>query len=537
MSSYMQIERVVPRLGMVYGVLMQGRNKELSLVQRMMSLLLFDNICDQKVFDRLQPVGVCIGYERSLKVIQNFGGKYKEQLIEEIQNNKTIRIVGDNINWTVGVHDQRQDNRGHMQHAFGSAAIVQNISFDHLSNIYPQRDFCSTPVQAFLPSPEDNEVLTRDYTIISARVMLKHLPYFRQFRDIVPTYISQPTYPELQQKSKVIPLPVLYKNEQSYKDVVDILEFYEDLVLDVCRKCNKDENDFFIHVGGDQLTRERFSGAKAMRAHEDERKDRFENISPITFELFHMQMNFLKMAFKILYKENSVGDRGTLSHLKNIISRTNVNENINTHYDADKDFFVSVVDMYIVECVLEYFGKPDVNSAPSKHILPEFADDEIKRCWFFNEVGTMLKNEIKTMNMGEQEVEGQVNGHIPADRRMEYLVKQIKEHIKHMFSNKTERNVRNRSSAISSIREIAEHYDEISGVVERSKRHSDKSAVGDELSILNELREVRPFSFEEGRQHEQFSDIQASSSTNINVTNYHRWIENKKLQFSVEYGN
>lgn len=54
------------------------------------------------------------------------------------------------------------------------------------------------------------------------------------------------------------------------------------------------------------------------------------------------------MAFKILYKENSVGDRGTLSHLKNIISRTNVNENINTHYDADKDFFVSVVDMYIV---------------------------------------------------------------------------------------------------------------------------------------------------------------------------------------------
>lgn len=55
------------------------------------------------------------------------------------------------------------------------------------------------------------------------------------------------------------------------------------------------------------------------------------------------------------------------------------------------------------------------------------------------------------------------NGHIPAERRMEYLVKEVKEHSKHMFSNKTERNVRNRSSAMSSIREIAEHYEEMSG--------------------------------------------------------------------------
>lgn len=158
---------------------------------------------------------------------------------------------------------------------------------------------------------------------------------------------------------------MLYKNEQSYKDVADILNFMMNLFLTFVMKSDKNETNFFIHVGGDQLTRERFSGAKAMRAHKDDRKDRFVNLSPITFELFHMQMNFLKMAFTILYKENSVGDRGTLSHLKNIISRTNVNENINTHYDADNDYFVSVVVMYIVECVLAYFGMPNINSAPT----------------------------------------------------------------------------------------------------------------------------------------------------------------------------
>lgn len=62
---------------------------------------------------------------------------------------------------------------------------------------------------------------------------------------------------------------------------------------------------------------------------------------------------------------------------------------------------------------------------------------------------------------------GRLSEQIPADRSVEYLVKQVKEHIKHMCSNKTEINVRNRSSVISNMREIADHYDEMSGIVKR----------------------------------------------------------------------
>ena len=39
----------VPRLGMAYAILAQGRNALLSKVQRVVSTILFDNICDQKV--------------------------------------------------------------------------------------------------------------------------------------------------------------------------------------------------------------------------------------------------------------------------------------------------------------------------------------------------------------------------------------------------------------------------------------------------------------------------------------------------------
>ena len=63
----------------------------------------------------------------------------------------------------------------------------------------------------------------------------------------------------------------------------------------------------------------------------------------------------------------------------------------------------------------------------------------------------------------------------------------------------------NRSSAISSIRDIAEHFDMVTGVVERSKRHVDKSFASDELSILSELRNVRQFSICWRRQTWAFS--------------------------------
>lgn len=46
---YTNLQSLIPRLGLIYGILMQTRNNNLSKVQRITSLLLIDNICDQKV--------------------------------------------------------------------------------------------------------------------------------------------------------------------------------------------------------------------------------------------------------------------------------------------------------------------------------------------------------------------------------------------------------------------------------------------------------------------------------------------------------
>jgi hypothetical protein len=69
--------------------------------------------------------------------------------------------------------------------------------------------------------------------------------------------------------------------------------------------------DIKINIGGDQLTRERFSRAKSLRAGANDPKEQLKHLHPITFEMFHLHMNFLMVFFKFLYSEKS-GDEVVL---------------------------------------------------------------------------------------------------------------------------------------------------------------------------------------------------------------------------------
>lgn len=353
---------------------------------------------------------MCLSYEGSHYVLGIIGGKFNESVIDLVTKGKRFRIIGDNINWTVGVHDQRVDHRSHMHHTFGSAILVQNIDFSTSPDVYPQKYVLETPCQEFIPSREDYSLYKRDYIVLMSRVVFRHLPYFQTFEGIVPSSLSQACDHNMSVKTKVIPLPVLYKNEQKYQDVVGILEFYEKIIVDACDAAGVNSEDIRIHIGGDQLTRERFSGAKSLRSHEDTPVARFENLSPITFEFFHMHMNFLKMAFSVLFNDKSAQDSGTLKSLQNRISRSNIGENVDTHYDADKDFFISVVDVHIVECFMEFFGMDDVNATPTRNTAPEFENEDHKRQWYNDTVGRLIDQYVFSSSLLNQTENASVEG-------------------------------------------------------------------------------------------------------------------------------
>ena len=52
-----------------------------------------------------------------------------------------------------------------------------------------------------------------------------------------------------------------------------------------------------IHIGGDQLTRERFTEAKKLRMGCLEESDALKHLGHVTFEFFHLDMKFWRKLF------------------------------------------------------------------------------------------------------------------------------------------------------------------------------------------------------------------------------------------------
>ena len=305
-----------------------------------------------------------------LKVQQQIGGKFNAELIDAVRSGMRFRIVGDNVNFKVGVSRQREDKVGHMEHWFGSIAIIQHTNFNNLTVQRPQRPLLQMPPSAFLPSPEDMMIIKKDCVVLVMEVLVEHIPAFNCFKPLL-LDMKRKLQPPLDvfdttKTNTVIPLPLLCKNEQKYADVVDVLDSYEQLIGDIYTKAGiRVDDSTKVHIGGDQLTRERFSGAKRLRATALSSRERFQHLTPITFEFFHLQMNFLTIIYKLLYNKDST-EAGTLHAEKIRLRRSQVSEDVKNNYDACKELAISVTNGHVISAVLKHFKMESVDSS-----LPE----------------------------------------------------------------------------------------------------------------------------------------------------------------------
>ena len=58
-----------------------------------------------QVFDRLNKLGICISYNRMQMVTGQIAGSFNTILIEAIQEKRFLKLIGDNLNISVGVRD------------------------------------------------------------------------------------------------------------------------------------------------------------------------------------------------------------------------------------------------------------------------------------------------------------------------------------------------------------------------------------------------------------------------------------------------
>jgi hypothetical protein len=125
-----------------------------------------------------------------------------------------------------------------------------------------------------------------------------------------------------------------------------------------------------VHVGGDQLTRVRFSTAKLMMLGALKASDRLGNLGPITCEFFHLAMNFLQLCVDVLYSKSDAQCEGSMKYFKNRLNRTNFKADVKAAYDEDADFFTSFGTSYGVAAIMEYFGLDTMSSAPTRNAPP-----------------------------------------------------------------------------------------------------------------------------------------------------------------------
>ena len=90
-----------------------------------------------------------------------------------------------------------------------------------------------------------------------------------------------------------------------------------------------------------------------------------------------------------------------------------------------------------------------------------------------------------------------------------------------MYSNKSENNIAIHTKGLSGVRDISQHFDTATGVVVRSKKHTTKDTAGDEIVLIEDLRKLRPFKFQSGRQHKAFPNIKKSMIDYLKVSDYH----------------
>ena len=144
-----------------------------------------------------------MSYCHSLSVLEKFGGNFNSAVIDAIKDGKRIRLIGDNINWKTGVHDERRDRHAHMNHAFGSAVIIQNHNFTNLSNISPQQQHIELSFKDFLLSPDDWTHVRWEYAVLIGRVVAKHIPALAFVREHFPNLIKGPYSDQLKDPNKV----------------------------------------------------------------------------------------------------------------------------------------------------------------------------------------------------------------------------------------------------------------------------------------------------------------------------------------------
>lgn len=113
-------------------------------------------------------------------------------------------LVGDNLDKNVHPRFMTVDHQTQSLHYFHVFAALDRIDFHHLSNCNPICKVSDLPLTTFLPNAEDCSVLRKHYAILLGRELVKSVPYFQCFHELIPSHIPHKYSNEMSRKSTIV---------------------------------------------------------------------------------------------------------------------------------------------------------------------------------------------------------------------------------------------------------------------------------------------------------------------------------------------
>jgi hypothetical protein len=181
----------------------------------------------------------------------------------------------------------------------------------------------------------------------------------------------------------------------------------------------------------------------------------------------------------------------------------------------------------VLKCMMMIFKTVNNNS---KYAL------EILRFLCFHQSSYSLQTSYQCIHGLFVNTQGRLDSSIPADLHMEHMVRKTKSMLKSLGSNKTPEIIMKRSKALAGMDTISYQYDTNTNVILRSRRHKLKSAKDDEIKMLQDIIEIRPFHCLQGRCFEFFKGLVSPLMFSINDENYKVWVDYHQSTLDYDSG-
>ncbi|KAL5484392.1 hypothetical protein EMCRGX_G020883 [Ephydatia muelleri] len=395
-------------------------------------------------------------------------------------NNKSLgfRLCGDNLDKTIQRRHARLDRVNKELHCFNSYAVRNRVDISQLSDEVPHYPL-HIDVYSILPSPLDDNTLSSNIATLVSRVLCKHMKFFNvSFDDVVQWHIHHKYYKEMSQKSQVVPLGIILKNENKIDEMTEILTDLHQYVPCVTQEesaslstgqvvTKKTEYMHRILIGGNQLTVARMRSAINIKNNSWTATGRLEGFIPVA-EDWHTKAIYLDLIWRYFYATSSSNQTGTLYHLKNLLNRTSIPKKSKKQYDACHDFFVLVVEAYILVAAMTELKMDNLDGIPDKTFAPQENDT-----W-------MMPDEDRKQLLHSI-----------------YAIQALK-------SNKGERAILRVSKALGVIVPILSNYDDDHNVKVEPGRHNIAEYGKDLRAVVGKLNDYGIFTPTKGRKHMSF---------------------------------